>query len=902
MRGLERGFAAAFRWLAGRGSGGGCGDVEEALGVSLERLRARRASRGVLAAALFGLRELADMGVVRRRRSAARREDGAAGGGGWEPWRDGVRGLRAAVRRPLLTAGVVGTLAFGIAVTSVMFGVVSTVLWRPLPYDHADRVVMIWGDVPQIDLGYPEVPMHGTHFSKIRDEAKTLAAVAAFKADLFNLDEGSTRERLDGVRATGGFFRAVGVRPALGRFFDRTEEAPGRDRVVVLSWSLWRSAFNADASVVGRTIRLNGQPYTVIGVAPEGFDFPRGGEMPGSFQMPERARLWVPMAPATRGPSDLALVARVKPGVGAAAVQGDLDRVTRMLEEERHVKGWYGTRAVPLRTQVVGDRTPMLLLLFGAVALVMLITCANAAQLLLASAIARRQDFAVRTALGASRARLIRQLLAEALALAALAGVAGALLARLGAGLVRTLGPAQMPRLADVHVDGGVLGFALALTALTGVLFGVAPAIVGARVDPYAALRAGGRGGTGLLPSRMRRALLVTEVALSLVLLAGAGLLLRSLAAQYRTDLGFRPEGTLTFEVTLPEARYPEERHGTHLARPKLVAALDDALRRLRDVPGVRAASLAKPLPLSGAQEASVYLVEGRPVPDPKDLPIADYVVVGPSFFRTMGSSLVKGREFTGADDQDALQVVVVNRAMAQLLWPGEDPIGKRIRLPAGDRSWRTVVGVAPDVKELSVTEKARPIMFVPYRQDPYPSLGTVTLLVRTTGAPLSLVAPIRRAIAGVDPDLPLAKIRTVDDLVGEATAEPRFATVLLGGFAIVASLLAALGLAGLTAFIVAQRRRELGVRVALGATRRRILVDVLGDGLKTALVGSAAGLLVALLATRLLGSMLYGVSSLDPLTFALAPAVLVATIVAACAVPAWKAAGVDPRSTLDAG
>ncbi len=925
-------FALLFRALVRLAPPSGRGWASESLAVSLARLRDARA-RGRFAGLHFALAELLDAaGAVYRERRVWRRERRAAsrahndathstGISIMDMVRDVLLAARGLRRRPLLSLGVMATLAFGIAVTTVMFGVVSTVLWRPLPFDHPERVYVIWAHMPQIDLGYPELPIHGTHFTRIRERSHTIDAVAAFKADVFNLEDGSAHERIDGLRTTGGLFRAIGVRPLLGRFFDEPEETPGRDHVVVLSYDLWRRQFGADPAIIGRAIRVSGEPYTVLGVAPQGFAFPRGGEMPKNFQMPKRTELWVPMAPAQRGPSDLALIARVRPSVTLPQLQADLDRISVLAGEETHAKGWWDTQAVALRQQVVGGTAPMLIVLFAAVLLVMLIACANAAQLLLASALARQREFAVRSALGARRGRLVRQVFVEALLLAALAGAAGALLSRAGADLVRAWGPERLPRLADIRVDPRVFIFGLLLTTLTGILFGVVPAVAGTRLEPWPrgfgrrrpahlqsanlarVLRAGGRGATGGPGARLRQLFLVTEVALSLVLVAGAGLLLRSLDLQYRTDLGFQPAGTLTFEVTLPNVRYREAPgEPTYLVNPAVVGFISTALERLRELPGVQAASMAKPLPLSGAQEASVYLVEGHLPRTPDETPVAEYTVIGPDFFLAMGSALLEGREFTADDDSASAAVVIVNRAMASSVWPGEDPIGKRIKLPPPNRPWMTVVGVAPDIKEFSIAEKARPILFVPYRQRPYPPLATSTLLVRSAGDPRTLLDGVRREIAALDPELPLASIRTVSDLVDQATAEPRFATLLLSGFALAASMLAALGLGGLTAYLVTQRRRELGIRLALGATHRRLVSEVLFEGLRVTAAGVCIGLLVAVLSTRLLRTMLYGVSALDPVTFLLAPLVLTAAVAAACALPAWRAARVDPRTTLDAG
>jgi putative ABC transport system permease protein len=908
---LERLFRSWYAGLLDRSAMAGA-DRAEAVEVAVARLRDRRSS-GVWAAMRFAMKELVDAARLPRTRAlgasdpAIERTSGGPRRGRGDRAMDfakdvgqALRGLR---RRPVLVVGVTLTLALGLAATTVMYSVVSSVLWRPLPFAQPDRVFMVWGYYPELDLGYPELPVHGLQFSRIREEGRVFESIAAFKSDLFNLEAGGTRERVDGLRTTGALFRALGVHPAIGRFFDEGDEAPGSDRIVVLSHDLWLRRFNGDPGIVGNAVRINGEPYTVLAVAPAGFAFPRGGDMPQNFQMPKSTALWVPMAPATSGPSDLAMVGRVRSGVTTAVMQEDLDRISAVLSTEYHVKDSFLTRAVSMRTQVIGDVAPTLIVLLAAVFLVLLIACANAAQMLLAAAIARRRELALRAALGAPRGRLVRQMFVEALALALFAGGCGMLLAAAGIRAVRAFGPTRLPRLAEISLDPRVIAFALGLTLLTGLLFGIVPALAGTRVDPFDAMRAGGRNSSGGLPSRLRQGLLAAEVAVSLVLLAGAGLLMRSLVAQYRTDLGFH-SGALTFEVTLPPVRYPETRSSrpTYLDNDRVIEFIDHTIGTLRELPGVEAASMAKPLPLSGAQEATVYTVEGAPAPAPGESPpFAEYTVIGPDFFQTMGAPMISGREFTTSDRRDSDPVVVVNRAMAEKMWPDEDPVGRRIKLPPPNRPWMTVVGVAPDLKQFEVTEAARPVMFVPFTQGAYPPLATSTFVVRTRGDSRALLPSLRRSIAQIDAELPIAGIRTIDDLIGQATAEPRFAALLVSGFAIAASLLAAIGLAGLTLWLATQRRREMGVRIALGATRSRIVGEVLRDGILVVAIGSAAGIVAALALTRLMRGMLYDVSPLDPLTFIASPLALMAAVGLACAIPALRASRVDPRAALDA-
>lgn len=816
--------------------------------------------------------------------------------------------IRSLTRHRVFSGVTVGVLALGLAAATLMFSVVSGVLLRPLPYAHPERVVLIWGSYPQLNLGFSEQPIDGKLVNTLRERRRAFTSISAFVPRLYNLGSAASPERLNGTQVTSEFFRTLGVVPVLGRAFDAADETPGKDHVVVLSWDVWKQRFNGDPRIIGTTITLNAEPYTIVGVGPQGFAFPRGAEMPGDFQMPEAAQLWTPMKPPVDGPSELAGVARVNPGVTLAAAQADLDRMSRMQDELfPQGKGWWNTRAIPLRTQVVGDVSAMLFSLFGAAALLLVIACVNAAQLLLARLQSRRHELAIRAALGASTPRIARVLFIEAVLITGVAGVLGTVAGMFGVSLLRALGPARLPRLADINFDWRVAAVAFALTMVAGLLFGLAPAMRASRVHLADALRHGGRKTAGEgVPMKLRRMLVSAEVALSVMLAIGSGLLVRSLAHELGGDLGFSTPHGLTFEVTLPALHYPETQRATSMEHPKSVAFIGDALTRIGAVPGVKAVAIGLPLPMSGAQESTVFTADAA---DPRfstgnAKPIVEYTVASPGLFTALGTSLLEGRDFSASDQEQSPGVVVINKSMAQWIWPGQDAIGKRIRLggPRSATPWMTVVGVVAEMKRYSLTEGPRPEMFVPYTQDPYPTFSTMQFVVRSTEDPAGLVSSIQRAVASVDPDIPLARIRTIDELVSDVSANARFATLVMSVFGAVALVLAMIGLYGVIAFTVHQRRQEFGLRLALGASREQLIRMVLTDGFTLASVGLVVGIVLALTTGRLLRSMLYQVSVADPVTVGAVVVLLLGTTTLACLLPAVRASAVDPRAALDAG
>jgi predicted permease len=824
--------------------------------------------------------------------------------------RDVVQALRRLRRAPLFALTASLTLALGIGACTLMFSVVAGVLLTPPPVHDPDRVYLVWGYYPQADLGFAEQPLHGRHFATMREETRAFSAVAAFRSRAYNLGEGAVPERLDGAQVSAEFFRAIGVDPRLGRFFVRPDEVPGADHVVVLGDRLWRRRFASDPGVVGRTIRLNGDPYVVIGVAPAGFGFPRGAELPGGFQFPDETELWVPVEPPQRGPSDLAAVARLKPGVSLAAATEDMTRITGIVETLiPGGKGWFASRMVPLRQQLTGGIAPLLVMLLAAVGLVLGVACVNTAQLFLARLQSRRRELAVRAALGASGRRLATELVVEAVVLAGAAGAAGTALGAAGVVLLRTYGWSRVPRLAELAFDVRSAAAAAAATLLAALLASLLPALAGRRVEVAEVLRQGGRGSTGRgLSSRARHALVVAELALSVVLVAGAGLLIRSLAHQLGSATGFSAPNGITFELTLPPVQYPERQFTTYMEHPKAVPFYAEALRRIRAIPGVQAAAIGKPLPLSGAQESSAFTAEGVPTEtagaggDGTSPVMVDYTIASEQMFQALGTPLREGRDFSPDDREESQPVVMVNQAMARRLWPGRSAVGRRIHLgpPASGAPWMTVVGVAADIKRYSLTETPRPEMIVPYTQRPYPTFTAMQFVVRSTLGPADLLPAVRRAVAEVDPGVPVSKVRTIEELVGETTAQARFATRFMGGFGAASLLLAMIGLYGVIAYGVHQRRQEFGVRRALGASQAGIVRLVVLEGWRLALVGLALGLIGAIAAGRLLEHLLYQVSPLDPVTLAGTATLLGAAATLASVLPAARASRVEPRVALD--
>jgi putative ABC transport system permease protein len=814
-------------------------------------------------------------------------------------WQDVKYGARMLAKSPGFTTVAILTLALGIGATTAVFSAVNAVLLKPPAYPHAEQIVFPWRlSPPGLNLGYQELPWSRPEIQLMERNLTAFQSLGAFLGDSFSLTGSGDPVLLDGVRASAGFFPSLGVTPMLGRTFTREEDEQGREHEVVLSYPLWRDRFGADRGIVGRSIRLNSEPYTVIGVMPAGFAFPRGEEMPAGFNFASRPQLWVPLAlpsvaPIPGEPALLAVVARRKSGVSLAQAQADMRLFAASAEREwPKAKGWFTSRVTPLPRQVVGDTERPLLLLLGAVVIVLLIACCNVAGLLLARSLSRRREFTLRAALGAQPSRLLRQLLTESLVLAAAGSVVGLILGEAGVLLVRAFSPANLPRVREVSLDLRVFAFTLAVMLASGVLFGLAPALAIRHSDLVESLKergrrtSGGRGG-----SQLRQALVVGELALALMLVVAAGLLTRTFSRLLNVDPGFNAEHVLTFQLSLPSSKYSD--------RGRIIGLYHEALTKLRALPGVRAAGLVETVPLDGSTEATMIRIPGRVASSDKDRPFANYTIASPGYFSAAGTPLLRGRTFRDSDTDDAPAVTVISRAMADKYWPGVDALGQQVALGSSKYPTATIVGIVADVKRLSLREQPGPEMYVPYTQKVYPSLLTMNVIVRSQVEPSALTGMVRRAIASVDPELPLAKVETLAEVVNDSLAQPRFSLLLMAAFGGLALLLAGVGLYGVISYSVAQRTQEIGIRMALGASRRNVFAVVVGQGGRMAALGIGLGLGAALAATRTMASYLYGVEPTDGLTLALVCLLLASVAMLACYLPARRATKVDPMVAL---
>lgn len=796
-------------------------------------------------------------------------------------------GARMLWKRPGFTAVAVLTLALGIGANTAIFSLVNAVLLKPLPFPEAERLVMLWEDASRI--GFPQNTPAPANFIDWKTQTQSFEGMAAGVWATYNLTGYGEPQKLNGNAVSAELFNVLGARPALGRGFTAEEERPGSDNVVILSHGLWRDTFGGEPSVVGRDLILSGEKRTVVGVMPEGFQF-----------LDPNVRLWVPLALspedwANRGGHYLTVVGRLKPGVTVEQADADVKavmaRISRDYPEQAAELGAY---AMPLREQVSGRVRRPLLILVVAVAFVLLISCANVAGLLLARSAARRREIAVRVALGASRRRVVRQLLTESALLSAAGGAAGLLLALWSFAFLRQLVPPSLAASAPLAVDGRALLFTLFVSLLTATLFGLAPALQASKAGPADALKqGGGRGAVGGGGRTLRGAFVVAEVALALVLLVGAALLIQSLQ-KLRGEYALNsPEQVLTLRTVLPDNRYRE--------RARREGFYDAVLGRVRALPGVVSAGYTTSVPLAWKGGTSGFTVEGR-APGPGLGNDAVHRQVTAGYLEALGLRLKAGRYLAESDGAQAQRVAVVNEAMARTYFPNGDALGQRFKVGDADseRPWLTVVGVVGDLRQMGIEAPAKPEFYLPYRQVTYQQwFAPAHLVVRTSVEPASLVASVRREVYAVDPEQPVANVQTMAEILGEEAAQRRTGMILLAAFAGLALLLASLGIYGVLSFFVAQHTQEIGVRLALGARPRSILALVLGKGMRLALAGLALGLCGALLLTRLIESQLFGVSANDPLTYAGLALLLALIALLACYLPARKATKVDPMVAL---
>jgi putative ABC transport system permease protein len=814
-----------------------------------------------------------------------------------EMFQDLRYGARMLLKNPGFTMIAVLTLALGIGANTAIFSVVNAVLLKSLPFHDPDRIVMLWTDNPALDLGIHELPPSPIDLIEWRRDAKSFEQIAAFRPLAADLSEQGDPERVGGVQVTANFFSLLGAQPLIGRVFTMDEEQPGRDKVAIISHDLWRRRFGGEADIIGQFVTINNERRAIIGVMPPRFGFPRGAEMPAAYGLTPQTDAWLPYAESAvywrrEDTRDHLEIGRIKRGVSLAAAQAEMNDIARRQEKTLlgNHPGWT-VHLRPLANQISGQARPILFVLFGAVGFVLLIACVNVANLLLCRAAARRKEMAVRAALGAGWGRIIRQLLTESVLLSVAGGAVGLLL---GAGCVRVilaLSPPNIARLDETTLDGRALLFTVFISLATGVLFGLAPAWRASRINLSGALNAGGRSGAKDGHNRTHRLLVVAEVALAVALLAGAGLMTQSLLRLQAVDPGFKPRQVAAFDVAL--------RGGKYQSGDRIKQFYRETRERLRNLPGIQAAAAISSLPLGGPERAQMLYAEGQPLPDRDRSPNAEVRVITPGYFETMGVTLLRGRDFTDHDIANQSQVCIINETIARDFFPGVDPIGKRLKLGSTDKRtpWFTVVGVVGDVRGYALEMKPRPQTYRPVEQD-YDN--EMTFVVRAESTPAALLERTLRAeMKSIDPALPPANFRTMESLVATALARPRFSALLLGLFAVTALLLTVVGLYGVVAYTVSQRTHEIGVRIALGASRRDVLALVIRQGMAPAVIGLAAGALCALALTRSMATQLYGVKPADLPTFICVSLILLLAAFAACWLPARRAARVDPMIAL---
>jgi putative ABC transport system permease protein len=800
--------------------------------------------------------------------------------------RYGVRGL---LKHPGFTAIVVITLALGIGASTAIFSVVNSVLLRRLPYRTAERIVAIEEVDPEGTRGQST----SANFFDWRAQNTVFEHLSAIKITTTNLALSDHAERIDLAQTNADFFDVFGITPQYGRVFIPQDEQAGHEPVVVVSNALWQRRFGSDPSLVGRSITLDGKSYNVIGIAPAG------------FQYPDKTELWLPplrLVPELYPDQDVTtsrrmgylwVVALLKPGVSVQQAAGEMETITaRLRQQYPDTNNRRFNRVVALQEHLVGDTNKLLWLLLGAVTFVLLIGCANVANLLLASGASRQKEMAIRAALGASRWRVIRQLFTESTILALAGGAVGLLIAFWGLAAITKLLPADFPRLNEIHIDLRVLGFTFVASMLTGILFGLAPAFQISRSDVQEAIRETGRGASGSLrQSRFRQALIVVEVALSVVLLAGAGLLFRSFLRLQSVDAGFVSQQVLTARLTPSGTNYASD--------ADYAKFYNQVIEKVSAVPGVQDAGFIDTLPLYKGP-TSAFRVEGRPVTTPDKWPMVNYRVVSPNYFRAMGVPVLQGRAYTDRDNENAPLVMMVNQQLAREIFPGENPVGKRITFggtgPDGQPRWFEIVGVVANVRSLELREAPTPELYFSMRQDIWPAMS---LVVRSSVEPASLSASVRQAVNEIDRSVPVADVKTMEHIVSESITQPRFNLFLLGLFSAVAMVLSAAGIYGVTAYTVTQRTHELGIRIALGAQVTDVLKMILGQGMAVIGIGLLVGLAAAFGLMRLLRSLLFGVGENDPLTFVAITVVLVLVALIACYIPARRATKVDPLVAL---
>jgi putative ABC transport system permease protein len=799
-------------------------------------------------------------------------------------------GIRSLLKHPGFTGIAVITLALGIGANTAMFSVINAVLLRPLPYHEPAHLVTIWEESPE--RGMYQMPVSLANLRDWVDQNQTFEQISAYTFTNLNLTGTGEPARLLTVRSSANLFPLVGATPLMGRPFLPEEDKEGANRVVILGHALWQSRFGSDPGILGKSLTLNNQNYTVVGVMSANSQFPVGFGYMGKV-LNDPIDLYVPLAATSgelsRGNYSFFAIGRLKPGVTIDHARADMTTIESRLEQQYPDSNTgIGISLVPTQEQIVKEIRPALLVLIGAVAFLLLIACANIANLLLARAASRQKEFAIRAAMGASRLRVVRLLLTESVMVSLAGGCLGLLLALWGTEALMALTPDNIPRLNEVGVDARVFSFTLAVSFVTGLVFGLVPALHAAKPDLNETLKEGSRGSMGSAAGKRTRSVLVAvEVALSLVLLIGAGLMIKSFLRLQEMDLGFNPDQVLAVDLSLSRSRYPEDR--------QQAAFFQQALERVQALPGIQSAGATTGLPLTLSLSGSDFRIEGRPEPEAGKEMIIHTRSVSPGYFKTLGISLNKGRDFSDRDKSDAPQAAIINDHLARIYFPGEDPIGKRITFDDGE-SWMSIVGIIGDVKQLGLDSSAKPEVYFPYLQV---AARSMSLVVRTTSNPLSLAAAVKSQIQAIDKDLPINEAKTMQQLLAESTSGRRFNMLLLTIFAAVALVLAIVGIYGVMSYTVTQRTHEIGIRVAVGAQPRDVFRMVIGQGMMLAMIGVAFGLLGAFGLTRLMRTMLFGVEPTDPATFVSIAVLLIGVALVACYIPGRRATKVDPLVAL---
>ena len=819
-------------------------------------------------------------------------------------------GLRLLAKNPLFSLIAVATLALGIGANTAIFSVVDAVLLRPLPYPEADRLVFLWSTMrPQ---GVPRSGSSLADYHEWRDQNQVFDGLAGFYFGDFNLSSDTgVPERVQGAYITANLFQVLRVSPALGRSFTSDEEQFGQHRVLLLSYGLWQRRFAGDRDAVGRRIKLADESYTIVGVMPRGLPF---------FDNLPEVEMWAPISFAPtrdmRGNHFINLVGRLRPGVTLTQAQADTTAIANRIAEREPLNRGIGALVVPMQEQLTGDSRKGLLVLLGAVVFVLLVACVNVANLLLARASAREKELAIRASLGASRTRIVRQMIVECLPLGLIGSVAGALLAVWGIELLSSVLPSTLPHGNTIKINSHVLIFTFAIALGTTLIFGLLPALQSARADVLEGLNEGGRSGIGSRKqSQLRRLLVIAEVALALLLLVGSGLMIRSFMKLRQLDLGFTAHNVLTMRVPLAEAKYPFPLRAEDSREPAGLVFSERLLTQLKTLPGVQAAATASILPLGAGMGWGKGLVIGdRPPPDSVDhVPLVRFALVSEDYFRTLGIPVLKGRPFNAQDKNNSQPVAIINETLAQRFFPNEDPVGKTISTgltenlrPPEERNsdnsapYRTIVGVVADVKEVNLNQPTLPQVYVPwdqYRREGWTNV--LMLAVQTSVPPATLSSAIQAQVHALDADQPVTLVRTIDELLSLRQSQARFSLYLLGMFAGVALLLAAIGIYGVMATAVAQRTHEFGLRMALGANTLNVLRLVIRQGMILVMIGIGAGLISALALTRLMTTLLFETSPTDPPTLIVITLLLAAVALVACYIPARRATRVDPLVAL---